>query len=276
MRFYLSDKLLKTSKRRRSYVEFTLLQLLQHNVQLGAAAKFSLLSSHWFIYGVRQRFTIINLSQTIVNFRYFLEIVRAIARSRRHALLVNERHFATTITRDVAQSVGEAYIIGRWVGGSLTNFKRIWRMYRRVLRGKELSQLPRARLILQKSLVGLSVLKSLPAVVFFNSARASFWGSGETYALHIPAAALADTDSYPHSLLYPVPGNDDSFGSVLFANQLIAKTLLVAKMVNMVKNYHSFCEKLRLQTLRSGRKKSSRVSTASFGIIKAHRRSRRR
>lgn len=49
----------------------------------------------------------------MVNFRYFLEIVHAIARARRHALLVNERHYATLITRDVAQSVGEAYIMGR-------------------------------------------------------------------------------------------------------------------------------------------------------------------
>lgn len=113
MRFFLLDKISRRLKNRRNFVEFTLLQLLQHNVQLGASAKFSLLSSHWFIYGVRQRFTIINLSQTVVNFRYFLEIVRSVAKARRHSLLVNERHYATTITRDVAQSVGEAYVMGR-------------------------------------------------------------------------------------------------------------------------------------------------------------------
>jgi len=32
--------------RRPRLIEFTLLQLLQHNIQLGAAIKFSLLSSH--------------------------------------------------------------------------------------------------------------------------------------------------------------------------------------------------------------------------------------
>lgn len=46
MKFFFLENVLKTFKKRRSYVEFTLLQLLQHNVQLGAAAKFSLLSSH--------------------------------------------------------------------------------------------------------------------------------------------------------------------------------------------------------------------------------------
>lgn len=33
-------------KHRSRLVEFTLLQMLQHNVQLGAATRFSLLSSH--------------------------------------------------------------------------------------------------------------------------------------------------------------------------------------------------------------------------------------
>lgn len=44
-----SNSLEKFSRKisyRSGYVAFTLLQLLQHNVQLGAAAKFSLLSSH--------------------------------------------------------------------------------------------------------------------------------------------------------------------------------------------------------------------------------------
>ncbi len=37
---------IKADEKRPRLVEFTLLQLLQHNVQLGTAVKFSLLSSH--------------------------------------------------------------------------------------------------------------------------------------------------------------------------------------------------------------------------------------
>lgn len=46
MRFFLNRRVSNFKIRMRSYVEFTFLQLLQHNVQLGAAAAFSLLSSH--------------------------------------------------------------------------------------------------------------------------------------------------------------------------------------------------------------------------------------
>lgn len=141
-------------------------------------------------------------------------------------------------------------------------------MYRRSLKYSEASSLSRARFLLKNSFLGLSVLKSLPAVVFFNSAKSSFWGSGETYALHIPAAGIADTDSYPHSLLYPIPGNDDAFGSVLFANQLVAKTILIAKIANMLQVYQKFCERARLQALRFARRKKFSYNRKSHGFAK--------
>lgn len=125
MKFALLSEKPRKPFRTRTFLDFTLLQLLQHNVQLGAAIKFSLLSSHWFIYGVRQRFVIINLSQTVIHYRYFLEVIRYVARARRHTLFVNERRYTSLIVADVASSVGEAYVMGRWIGGSLTNFKRI-------------------------------------------------------------------------------------------------------------------------------------------------------
>lgn len=101
------------SKKQPRLVEFTLLQLLQHNIQLGAPLKFSLLSSHWFIYGTRQTFTIINLSQTVLHFRHFLNVIRFSILGRRHVLFVNERRYAGAVVSDVALSVGEAYVMGR-------------------------------------------------------------------------------------------------------------------------------------------------------------------
>jgi ribosomal protein S2 len=115
--------------------------------------------------------------------------------------------------------------------------------------------LSRSKLRLKHTLGGLTDLRALPGVVFFNSARASTWGSGETFALHIPAAGIIDTDACPPSLLYFIPGNDAAFGSVLFANQLLAKTILISKMMTMVKVYQNFCDKLKLQALRLARRK---------------------
>lgn len=102
-----------------------MLQLLQHNVQLGASTKFSLLSSRWFVYGVRQNFTIISLFKTVVSYRVFLDVVKLSSMGRRRLLFVNERRYTSLVVGDVATSIGEAYVMGRWIGGSLTNFKRL-------------------------------------------------------------------------------------------------------------------------------------------------------
>jgi len=59
--------------------------------------------------------------------------------------------------------------------------------------------------------------------------------------LLIPAGGITDTDSSPSSLLYPIPGNDDAFGSIYFLNRLIAKVVLISKMAIMLRLYTEFC-----------------------------------
>ena len=117
-------------------------------------------------------------------------------------------------------------------------------MYYRLLKYKQDSCLSRFKLNLKNSLKGLSVLKSLPSVVFFNSVRHSYWATGEAYALHIPAGGVTDSDALPDSILYPIPGNDDAFGSIYFLNKLVAKMVLITKILLMLKTYTKFCEKL--------------------------------
>ena len=56
----------------------------------------------------------------------------------------------------------------------MTNFKKLWLMYHRLLKYNRDSALSRFKLNLKNSLKGLARLKSLPAVVFFNSVRHSY------------------------------------------------------------------------------------------------------
>lgn len=154
-------------------LEFTLLQMLQHNVQLGAAVRFSLLSSHWFVFGSYKNFSIINLSQTAAHYRYFLEVIRYVTNRARHMLFVDERRFTTFVVADVAKSVGEAYVVGRWIGGSLTNFKKLWFMYHRLLGTASNQSLGSFKSNLKNSLSGLAFLHSLPSLIFVNSVKLS-------------------------------------------------------------------------------------------------------
>lgn len=113
-------------------------------------------------------------------------------------------------------------------------------MYQHSLKYKNVGVLSRFKLNLRSSLKGLAVLKSLPSVVFFNSVKHSYWATGEAYALHIPSGGLTDSDALPDSVLYPIPGNDDAFGSIYFSNKLISKMVLISKMEIMLVAHHKF------------------------------------
>ena len=119
------------------------------------------------------------------------------------------------------------------MGGTLTNFKRLLAMFSTKLRNAAIADLSSFKYNLKRSLQGLSNLRSLPGCVFFNSAKRSFWGTGEAYALRIPSGGVTDTDTLPTDLFYAIPGNDDAFGSFYFFNQLVAKTILIAKVKAM-------------------------------------------
>ena len=201
-------------------IDFTILQLLQRNIHLGASTEFSLLSSQWFIAGVRQKFTILNLNFTVSYYRRFLILVELIIFTRKHILFVNERKYFDKAVSDIASSVGEPFVMGRWVGGTLTNFKKVMVAYNILLKNKSFNSLTRYKWNLKQSLDGLSVLNSLPGALFFNSTKNNFWASREAYSLRIPSASITDSDSYPSDILYPIPGNDDAFGSIYFLNQL--------------------------------------------------------
>lgn len=62
--------------------------------------------------------------------------------------------------------------------------------------------------------------------------------------MFVPSAGVIDTDAYPDAIMFPIPGNDDAFGSLYFLNRLIAKAVLISKMRGMVRRYATACEKL--------------------------------
>lgn len=151
-------------------------------------------------------------------------------------------------------------------------------MYHRSLKHETADTLSRFKLNLKNSLTGLTVLKSLPSVVFFNSVRYSYWATSETYALHIPSGGLTDSDALPDSVLYPIPGNDDAFGSLYFFNKLVAKMVLISKMSRIGDAYIKFWTHYMDQYIRLVEEKLRRVRKRRrkrFYLLRAERRARR-
>lgn len=131
-------------------------------------------------------------------------------------------------------------------------------MYHRLLDLRPETELSQFKRNLKNFLRGLYLLKSPPGIIFFNSVRNSYWASGEAHALLITAAGVTDTDASPHSLLYPIPGNDDAFGSIYFLNRLVAKSILISKISVMQRIYSEFCAEWQKTALRLTKRRFSR------------------
>lgn len=114
-------------------------------------------------------------------------------------------------------------------------------MYCFKLRHKKGHELTRFKLNLKNSLKGMDVLNSPPTLIFFNSVMRSYSATQEAHAMEIAAGGVTDTDALPDALLYPIPGNDDSFASLFFLNRLLSKTVVISKIRAMLLMYTDFC-----------------------------------
>ena len=80
--------------------------------------------------------------------------------------------------------------------------------------------------------------------MYKRQVKHSQWGTGEARAMFVPSGGVIDTDAYPSSIMFPIPGNDDAFGAIYFLNRLVAKVVLIAKIMGMVRRHSVVCEKL--------------------------------
>lgn len=113
------------------------------------------------------------------------------------------------------------------MGGLLTNFKSILSAALRLQNSKLSVKLGRRT---RRILSGLSGLRSLPSALFFNSAKNYSAAIREARLMKIPTAALVDTDTDGYDVLFPIPGNDESFAVSFFFSQLLAKTIILRKI----------------------------------------------
>ncbi|HJM35133.1 MAG TPA: 30S ribosomal protein S2 [Acidimicrobiales bacterium] len=129
--------------------------------------------------------------------------------------------------RSYAEKCGMPYVNQRWLGGMLTNFqtisKRVAKMqeYQRMRSSGEFEVMPKKEALLlsreleklERNLLGINDMKSLPAAIFVMDTVKEHIAITEANKLGIPVIAVLDTDCDPDVIQYPIPGNDDAIRS---------------------------------------------------------------
>jgi small subunit ribosomal protein S2 len=219
--------------------DFTMRGLLE------AGAHFGHQSHRWnpkmapYIFGTRNNIHIIDLAQTVPLLHQALKAVSDTVAKGGRVLFVGTKRQASEAIADAAKRCAQYYINSRWLGGMLTNWKTISASISRLrkldeqlgggasgLTKKERLMLSREREKLEKALGGIKDMGGVPDLIFVIDTNKEQLAIKEANRLHIPIAAILDTNSDPDGITYAVPGNDDAGRAIALYCDLVARAAI--------------------------------------------------
>ncbi len=181
-----------------------------------------------YVYMVRDGICIIDLLKTQAQLANTMQYLKKTAEAGGIILFVGITKQSSGGIKELAQALNMPYVIDRWIGGTLTNFKII---NARVKLLEEMEKAQKAgaydkytkkeRLMKTREMAkmstrfeGLKKLTRMPDVVFVSSLKESALPVYEAKKMAVKVVAITNTDSNPNSVEYIVPANDRSKKSV--------------------------------------------------------------
>ena len=189
------------------------------------------------LFGTKHQTDVFDLTKTAEYLEKAKSFAQTLGTERKALLFVGGKPETHKIVRDAAVSVGAPYCVGRWIGGTITNFPEIKKRVARLQKLQadkdsgalakytkfERLQIDREIAKLQTMYEGLIPLnEKLPHALCVVDPRREIISVREAAMKRIPVIALANTDCDLSDVTYPIPGNDASAKSISFFVQEIA------------------------------------------------------
>ena len=193
-------------------------------------------STDRFIFGFKNRQSVIDLEQSAAALAKAKEFVKALGTTGKPLLLVGSKAPAKAAVASVAMTASLPYVTERWLGGTLTNFKELRRRTNRLLHlreeestgglmvytKKERGVIAKEQEKLERYFSSLVNLNELPGAVFVVDANDETIAVAEAKKMGIPVITLSNSDCDIRGINYPIIGNDASQGSIrYFVQELI-------------------------------------------------------
>jgi small subunit ribosomal protein S2 len=193
-----------------------------------------------FIFMDRNGIHIIDLQQTVSRLNEAYKFIERLAAEGGTILFVGTKKQAQEAVAEEARRCGMYYVNQRWLGGMLTNFQTIQLRIRYLreletrrdrgdferLPKKEVQHLQDDITRLERILGGIKDMRRLPNAIFIIDTRKERTAVLEARRLEIPIIALADTNSDPDEIDYPIPANDDAIRAVRLLSAKIADAVI--------------------------------------------------
>jgi len=220
-------------------VSITMKELLEAGVHFGHQTKRWNPKMKKYIFGKRNGIYIIDLQKTLKLFKEASGFIADLAGQGKRILFVGTKRQAQDAILEEANRCGMFYVNNRWLGGTLTNFSTVRKSIERLkeleallgdtdkeISKKERAQLDHEREKLQKNLIGIREMDSLPDALFVIDPKKEYIAVKEAKKLRIPVVAIVDTNCDPEDINYVIPGNDDAIRAIRLFTQKIADAVL--------------------------------------------------
>ncbi|MCL4457465.1 MAG: 30S ribosomal protein S2 [Nitrospirae bacterium] len=217
----------------------TMKELLESGVHFGHQVKRWNPKMKKYIFGERNGIHIVDLQKTLKGVEEAYEFVKNTAAKGAPILFVGTKKQAQDSVAEEARRAGAFYVNNRWLGGMLTNFSTVKKSIERfkkietmkedgtynVLTKKEVAQLEKERMKLEKNLSGIKDMTTLPGAIFVIDPKKEKIAVAEARRLSVPLVGVVDSNCDPDDVDYVIPGNDDAIRAI---------KLLASKMADAV------------------------------------------
>jgi len=196
-----------------------------------------------YIFTDKKGIYIIDLNKSREKLAEALEFMSQLISEGKSVLFVGTKNQVKNGMKNMAEATGMPYIVGKWLGGYLTNFavvKKSVKKYQDLVEAKasgklekytKKEQLDFAREIkkLEERVGGLIGLNKLPDALFIWDIIEEETALTEARAKNIPVIAICDTNVNPELVTYPIPANDDATKTIALLMDVIKEAVTEAK-----------------------------------------------
>jgi len=200
-------------------------------------------SAEPFIFGIKNKIEIFDLEKTGSALAKAVDFVKTLGSKNGMILFVGGKNEASQAVAAAAGSIGQPFVSGRFIGGTLTNFPEIRKRVEKMedlLAQKEKGELSKytkkERLLIDREIEklktffsGITPMKRAPQAVFVVDAKREVTAVREAHRIGVPVIALCGTDNNLADVDFPIPANDSSKASIEFFLKKIAEAFEAGK-----------------------------------------------
>ncbi len=201
-----------------------------------------------FIFGVKNKVEIFDLEKTQEQIEKAKVFVKSIGEKGGQILFVGGKSEAKEAIRNTANALGQPFVAGRWIGGTLTNFSEIRKRVIKLetlMSQKEKGELTKytkkERLLidrditrLNESFAGIIPMKEMPKAMFVVDLKREYIAVEEAKKNNIPIVSLSGSDCDLSEVDHAIPANDVSMHSIAYVLSEMASAFKEGK--DSVKN----------------------------------------